>query len=103
MEETTKIKKGVRLVHYYAYFCPKCQKETRFKFATNWSEFIQSMVELGQQEYEESHAHKSLGGISDEEFESIKQILNTTEFYEDFLVKIGVQLEDYLDEKDENK
>jgi hypothetical protein len=106
--EELSAKNKKRYTHYYQYICPKCSLETRFRFPTDWQEYISSMVEIAEKEWAEDHPQEAVEGISDMEVENVKKLLDSTEFkvgedFNAFLSKIGVQTEIEDTEDDENQ
>lgn len=118
-EEKTKSKKKIRYVHFYDYRCPKCKNRSIFSFPTTFKEYIQDMIELANLEmppqltdgtepevdnsYPDFPPRKS--GITDEEFNEAKRILDESEDLKDFFGKIGIPMDTPSKEKpeDENK
>lgn len=99
-----KVKKSLILYHFYQYMCSKCNSETRFKFPTDWPDFIDSIVDVAESEMMlPPQPEEKSSFIGDDEVEELKEMLDNSEYFEDFLNQIGVKPTDYQDENDKNQ
>jgi hypothetical protein len=129
-EEMSKKTKRMRLSYYFEHRCEVCDKPSRFSgFPTNMHDFIADMIEVSNSPLQDAvvsteenqmarakpkpKAEKDgipVEGISDEEVESFKRMMEETQYFEDLLDKIGITKEErarlkeaYKDDNNESK
>ena len=107
-EEMSKKTKRIRLSFYYEYKCAVCGKSSRFSgFPTNMHDFIADMIDVSNSPLQDAitdHENKKkvehernkipVEGISEQEVESFKKMMEETQFFEDLLDKIGITPEE---------
>lgn len=77
----------------YEYKCVDCNKRSVFTgFPTSYEEYISDLIEIaevsGEDPKEEMRNEKS--EMTDKEVKQLYKMMNDTEYYEDFLDKLGI-------------
>ena len=107
--------KKTYLSFFFLYMCAKCKKPCTFSgIPTTIEDFIGDMIEVANSPmptdtknvdssfFESGIQETEDSGISAKEIRDFKKMLNATEFYEDFLEKIGINRSDINKKDDKN-
>ena len=95
------------LSFFYNYYCTDCKKKsTCTGFPTSFENFIKDMIKIFNTGDESnisdlSNNIKTPSKISNSEIADLKKLLKNTKYHEDFLAKIGIEIDKLKDKKHE--